>query len=459
MTPDPSSSSPRAARAEAPVAIAVTGMGVLTPLGDSVTSLLESLQAGRRSVQPAPEPELAGVLESRIADFDAVRYANVRGMRIYNRTTRLGISAVRLALTDAGLAEAGAGAGATSAPGAVRSEELGVIVASTFGHLDTLMEYDRSLATDGIQRTNPALMPLGLPSAPGAAIALSFVAKAFSITLADEGASSLDAVALGARLLADGRARVCVVVGAFAPFLELTLAAMRSGILAKSGHLRVFDRGRAGTAFGEGAAALVLEREADARLRGAPIKGLVVGQASTFASRTAASGAAATGGAANGSTEGAADGGAAAISRACVLALGTARIDPSQLGVVSSGANGSVAGDLAEALALREALGASAGHTPVIAIKGNLGEGLDAGGLLQAIVALSALRSGQAPPGLPPILELAEPEVPGLRYARAESGSSARGGGVKGRHALVTATSSTGACSALILAVPTVHGE
>ena len=96
-----------------------------------------------------------------------------------------------------------------------------------------------------------------------------------------------------------------------------------------------------------------------------------------------------------------------------------------------------------------------------MAIKGNLGEGLDAGGLLQAIVALSALRSGQAPPGLPPvfptILDLAEPEVPGLRYVRVESESSARGDGLKGRHALVTATSSTGACSALILAVP--HGE
>jgi len=443
VTPDPSSSSPHA-RAEAPVAIAITGVGVLTPLGDSVASLFEALQAGRRSIEPAPEPELAGVLESRIADFDAVRYANVRGMRIYNRTTRLGISAVRLALTDAGLAEAGAGAGAgaSSAPGAARSEELGVIVASTFGHLDTLMEYDRSLATDGIQRTNPALMPLGLPSAPGAAIALSFVAKAFSITLADEGASSLDAVALGARLLAEGRARVCVVVGAFSPFLELTVAAMRSGILATGGHVRVFDRGRAGTAFGEGAAALVMEREAEARLRGAPIKGLVAGQASTFASRTAASVAAAPNGA------------AAAISRACILALWAARIDPSQLGVVSSGANGSVAGDLAEASALREVLGACAAHTPVMAIKGNLGEGLDAGGLLQAIVALSALRGGLAPPVLPPILELAEPEVPGLRYVRVESGSSPRGGGVKGRHALVTATSSTGACSALILEVP-----
>ena len=63
------------------------------------------------------------------------------------------------------------------------------MLASTYAHLDTAIEYDRSLVTVGIQQTNPALMPLAIPSAPGATLALAFGAKAFSITLANEGAA------------------------------------------------------------------------------------------------------------------------------------------------------------------------------------------------------------------------------------------------------------------------------
>ena len=92
-----------------------------------------------------------------------------------------------------------------------------------------------------------------------------------------------------------------------------------------------------------------------------------------------------------------------------------------------------------------------------MAIKANLGETMDAGGLLQALTALSVLRTGQ----FPPLVALDEPAVVGLRYPRGWSatpfdpsapalqhGGAGTGGG---GHALVTSISSTGACSALIL--------
>ncbi|MBC8133090.1 MAG: hypothetical protein H7X95_08930, partial [Deltaproteobacteria bacterium] len=96
--------------------------------------------------------------------------------------------------------------------------------------------------------------------------------------------------------------------------------------------------------------------------------------------------------------------------------------------------------DASEARALRQTLAATASATPVIAVKASLGEAMDAGGLVQTLVALSALRSGQAPPI--PLLE--DPAVSGLRYLRTASD-------VAGEHALVTSTSSTGACSALVV--------
>ena len=225
--------------------VAVTGMGVITPLGDTVASLMESLGAGRTSVAALASPAL--VAGSPLHDFEATRYANVRGMRIYNRATRLGICATRLALQDAGLEDAGF-------PG----ERLGVVMAGTFAHFDTLIDYDRSLMTQGPSRTNPALMPLAIPSAPGAIIALSFGAKACSITLADGGAGGLDAIGLAARLVRAGRVGACIVVSALAFFDELILSSARAGWLTGAEDFRIFDRASRGTAIGEAGVALVV---------------------------------------------------------------------------------------------------------------------------------------------------------------------------------------------------------
>jgi len=387
--------------------VAVTGAAVLTPLGDTLDGLAAALAAGRSAVEPAQE--LGGAGLAAIADFEATRYANVRGLRLYNRPTRLGICAAKLALADSGVDAAG-----------LPKEEVGVVLASTFGHLETLIEYDRSLVTVGLQRTNPALMPLAIPSAPGAAIALAFAAKAFSVTLSDSGVSSLDALALGSRLVAAGRARACVVVAVFSAAKELALAASRAGMLAPAAALRVFDRRRCGTALGEAAAAVVLERVEDARARGSAPRAFLRGQQSTFAIEPR--------------------GIERAVWRACQGALRRSELSGAEVGLVSSGASGSPQGDAAEARGLAGALGDAAPRTPVMAVKGNLGDTMDASGLLQALSAIAAMRSGRAPP----ILGLEDPEVPGLGYLKEEAN-------VDARHALITSVSPDGACSALVL--------
>lgn len=388
-------------------AVAVTGVGILTPLGDTLAAVSDALAAGRSAVAPiaAPVP-FAG---ARFTDFEATRYANVRGMRVYNRTTRLGICATRLALVDAGLIDTG-----------FPAEKLGVVMAATYGHLDTLIEYDRSLVANGPSRTNPALMPLAIPSAPGGAIALSFGAKACSITLADGGASSLDALGLGRRLVADGRVSACVVVTAFGFIDELVLSASRAGQLATAETFRVFDARSRGTALGEAAVALVLERRGDAAARGARPKAYVTGQASTFAADPERM--------------------AEALGRACRQALDSAAMAASQLGLVSSGANGIPALDRAEARALLAVLDGASGQPAVTAIKSALGETMDAGGLLAVASALATLAGSPAPA----ILGLGDPALRGLRYLTKPE-AIARG------HALVTATSQTGSCSAVVL--------
>jgi len=384
-------------------AAAVTGVGVISPLGDRPGAVAEALWAGRTAFAPLPDAPGAA---AAIPDFDATRYATIRGLRLYSRPTRMAISAVQLALTDAGLTG-----------GAVPGEGLGTVTACTLGHIETLLEYDRSVATQGPMRGNPALMPLSLPSSPGAAVALSFGAKAFSMALAGATAG-LDALGLGARMLAAGRARVCVVVGSFGLSPELALAASRAGWLAPAGDPRPFDRRRDGTALGEGAVAFVLERPADARARGAGLRAAMAGQASAFAPDAPAT--------------------AAALERACAAALGEAGAP--ELGLVSAGASGSVEGDRAEAAALRAALGRSAGDVPVTAPRSCLGDSFDAGGLFQCLVALDAIRSAR----IPPIRGLEQPEPEGLRLVREPLE-------VRVAHALVTTTAPDGCCSAAVL--------
>lgn len=385
------------------IPVAITGMAVITPLGDTLASLAEALCAGRSAVTSVAEP--AGAGGALLSGFDPGRYAKVRGMRLYSRATQLGICAARLALVDAGL-------------DGTDGKELGMVTSFGFAHLETLLEYDRGLVTRGVQQTNPALMPLGLPSAPGAVAAIALSAQAFSVTLSDGGAGGLDALGLAARLLTQERARACVVLSASAHSPELSLSAWRSGYLAPRSAFAVLDRRSRGTAFGEAGVALVLEPVAGARQRGARPKSLLLAQTSRFARPI--------------------DQRALALERAARAVLSSSGTSPSDVALASSGANGSPAVDRAEAHALLGLLGA---HTPVIAVKAALGETLEAGGLLQSAVAAHALATRQAPP----IVGLDVPLVPGLDYATAPRQ-------LRPGPALVTCTSFTGACSALLLA-------
>jgi len=385
--------------------VAVTGLGVISPLGDQLDPVLAALRAGKGALSPLPG--LGGAAAAAVPDFDASRYATIRGLRLYGRPIRMAISAAQLALTDAGLS-----------PGKVPAEELGTVTACSLGHVETLLEYDRSVATQGPLRGNPALMPLGLPSSPGAAVALSFGAKAFSMALAGAGAG-LDALGLGARMVSAGRAKACLVVASFGLSPELSLAASRAGWLAPDGRALPFDRRRSGAALGEGAVALVLERLADARARGQAGRAAVAGLAAAFAPDPSVRD--------------------AAVARACQGALLQAGPGPA-VGLVSAGASGAVELDRAEARGLLAALGAAAPRTPVTAVKACLGEPLDAGGLFQCLPALDALRSGR----LPPVAGLAEPEVPGLGYLLADGRGEVR-------RALVTTTTLDGACAAAVL--------
>jgi 3-oxoacyl-(acyl-carrier-protein) synthase len=131
-----------------------------------------------------------------------------------------------------------------------------------------------------------------------------------------------------------------------------------------------------------------------------------------------------------------------ALARACRSALDRSGYAPRQLSLVCAGANGVPTNDGAEARALVALLGRESEHACITAPKSSLGESFDASGVVQAVVALEALRSRVAAP----IVGLAEPSVTGLHYAM-------RATELEPGCALVTSNARSGACSALLLSV------
>jgi 3-oxoacyl-(acyl-carrier-protein) synthase len=212
-----------------------------------------------------------------------------------------------------------------------------------------------------------------------------------------------------------------VVAGAFSPFADLLVSAARAGLVSSAASYRVLDREAAGLAFGEVAAALVLELSERALARERTPLAIVRGEAARFA----------VAGASLGKT----------LGRAASAALGLAEVAPERVALACVGANGSARDDAAHVEALTNVLGTRAAQTPVIAPKASLGESLDPSGLVASIVALSALKARHAPP----IARLTSPRTAGLRLL-AEPLEIATG------PALLTAISPSGSCSALVLA-------
>ncbi len=395
--------------------VGITGIGLVSPLGDNMEDLVASLKAGERRIAPMNRIGAASNtcwLGCEIPDFAPTDYIKVRGLRMFNRATKLGLCAAKLAIEDAGL-------------DGFSPEQVGLITASSSGHMENLIQYDRAILTSGLKGANPVNVPFGIPSAVGAQIALSLKLKGFSIGLGNGHCSSINALKLGMAMVMAHRVKACVVVGAFAPYQEMLMSADKAGMLIASGSadsLRPFDAKRSGTVFGEAGSACIIESVETARERGADILGILDGISSTYSD--------------NGDT------GRSAMLSACEQAMAGAEIEPGELDLISAGANGSLIYDREEAIGIRNALGKSAHKPLVMAVKSLCGDMVDAGSMLQVFAALSAMREGVAAP----IVGLEEAEVSELNYVKTIKTEA-----VQADSALITSLSLSGAAAALVL--------
>jgi 3-oxoacyl-[acyl-carrier-protein] synthase II len=360
--------------------IVVTGVGALTPLGSDAPGLWRGLLAadnGARTLADWPEdvPVKFAAQLSDEAEAKLNEQIPAHQRRRLDRVQQVALVAAREAWADAGAPE-------------IDPERLGVCVTSGIGGLTTILTQHDTMRERGASRVSPHTVPMLMPNGPGAAIGLELKARAGVHVPVSACASGSEALGFALDMIRAGRADMVVAGGAEAVIHPLPIAAfasMRALSMRNdepSAASRPYDKGRDGFVMGEGAGILVLERASDAVARGAKIYGVLAGCGMTSDAHDVVA------------PEPTGSGAARALS----LALRDAGLQPEDIAHINAHATSTPQGDVAEALAMRRALGSAMDSVVVSATKGCTGHLLGAAGAVEAIATLLALRDRLAPP-------------------------------------------------------------
>ena len=363
--------------------VVVTGLGTTSPVGGDTPTTWAARLAGTSGADVLTE-EWAEELPARIAARVAVEplevLERVKARRL-DRSGQFALIAALEAWKDSGLSEA-------SEAGDVDSERLGVAMASGIGGVTTLLSNYDALKEKGPRRVSPLAIPMLMPNSPAANIGLAIRAKAGVHTPVSACASGNEAIAHGVDMIRLGRADVVVVGGTEAAIHPLPMAAF-ANMMALSRRnddpqraSRPWDIDRDGFLLGEGAAALVIESEEYAERRGARVYAEVSGAGVTADSHDIAQ----------------PDPEGLGATRAMKIALSESGLAAKDVHHINAHATSTPQGDIAECLAITNALGGEIDHVVVTSTKSMTGHLLGAAGALESLATVLALHHRVVPP-------------------------------------------------------------
>ncbi|MEL0249623.1 MAG: beta-ketoacyl-ACP synthase II [Actinomycetota bacterium] len=368
--------------------VVVTGLGMTTPVGGDVASSWSAILAGQSGVRPI-DAEWIAEQPSRIAGQLAVEPSEVLTKvetRRLDRSQQAAVIAAREAWQDAG------------AP-AVEPERLGTVIGTGIGGVTSLLEAYDTLNERGWSRVSPHMVTMIMPNGPAAVVGLEIGARAGVHSPVSACASGAEAIANAARMIRDGRADVVLTGGTEAVICGITMAgfsAMRALSTRNddpTAASRPYDTDRDGFVMGEGAGMVVLESRDHAKARGASIYGVYGGAGMTSDGHHIAQ----------------PDPEGAGAARAMTAALADAGVSAADVHHVNAHATSTPQGDIAEAVAIRRALGSDADQALVTGTKSMTGHLLGGAGAIESIFTILALRDRTAPPTIN--LENMDPEI------------------------------------------------
>jgi 3-oxoacyl-[acyl-carrier-protein] synthase II len=363
--------------------VVVTGMGLLTPVGNDVASAWDALLAGRSGGGPITHFDATEDYDCRIAaevkDFQVDNYLERKEAKRMDRFTQFAMAASQQAVRQAGLEDRPAG---------VDFDRVGVIIGSGIGGIHTFEEQTRVMIERGPKRISPFFVPMFIPDIAAGHVSMRYGMRGPNYCTVSACASSAHAVGDAFRIIERGDADVMVAGGTEATVTPLTIAgfgnmkALSTRNDSPETASRPFDNTRDGFVLGEGAGVLVLEELEHARKRGAEIFGEVVGfgQSADAYHLTASA------------PEG------AGAQLAMKAALGDAGLGVTDVDYINAHGTSTPINDQNETLAVKAVFGDHAYKLVMGSTKSMTGHLLGAAGGVEAVISTLVCREGRIPP-------------------------------------------------------------
>lgn len=362
--------------------IVITGMGTVSPLGLNVTESWSNVAAGVSGVAPIKQfdshaANLQVHIAAEVKNFKPEEFMDAREARRRDRFEQFAIAASKEALFSSGLEVTDKNAG-----------RIGIIISSAIGGLHSLQEATLTNYKDGPRKVSPFMIPMLMANGGAGMAAIEFGIKGPCFSVASACASGADGIGTALMMLRTGMIDAALAGASEATITSTGVAAFdRVGAMSRrnddySMTPQPFDKNRDGLVMGEGAAVLVLERESDAKARGANILAELAGYGATAdAFHVTAP-----------HEHGA--GGAAAIR----MALESARANVDEVGYINAHGTGTSLNDQAETRAVKAAFGELAYKVPISSTKSMTGHMMGATGALEVVFCVKAINEGILPP-------------------------------------------------------------
>ncbi|HEX9704919.1 MAG TPA: beta-ketoacyl-ACP synthase II, partial [Gemmatimonadales bacterium] len=350
--------------------VAVTGLGLVTPVGNTVQETWTAMVAGRSGAAGITrfDPARHAVkFACEVKAFDAARFMEKKEIRRYDLFAQFSIGAAEEATVDACLATHWSDVDRT---------RVGVLIGTGTGGVSTFEENCRALFEKGPDRVSPFFVPMYMSNAAAALISMRYGLQGPNYATTSACASSAHAVADAVMLIRNGQADVIIAGGAEAAITPLAVASFANMKALSQRNddpataSRPFDKDRDGFVMGDGAAVLVLEEWEHAQRRGAKIYAELAGFGMTADAHHI--------------TAPAPDGSGA--QQAMRLAMKDADVRPDQVGYINAHGTSTPYGDAAETAAVKTVFGEQARRLVFGSTKSMTGHLLGAAGALEAAV-------------------------------------------------------------------------
>lgn len=370
--------------------VVITGMGMVSPLGNDVASSWAAMLRGECAVEPISKFDTTGFpcsVAAFVKDFDPAQHMDKRDVRRMASFLHFAVAAAQEAMADAGLDMS-----------REDPERVGIEIGSAIGGADVVEGERLNLEQQGLKKVNPATIPALLINMPGCYIAINHNMRGPVNASVTACATGISGIGEGMRRIVWGDADVMLAGGTESAITPLTVGAFgrltaltkRSSTPKKA--ITPFDANRDGTIVGEGAGVVVLESLEHAQARGARILAEVKGYALTSDAFHISSPRD------DGSSQ----------ARAMRRALQDAGLEPHEVDYIGAHGTGTPLNDAIETKAIKMALGEAAYDVAISSIKSMTAHTLGAAGALSAITAVKAMHAGYLPPTIN--LETPDPE-------------------------------------------------